>query len=316
MTRIGPLALVITLFAFVAQGQNTATAVGQGSATASAQAGAADQRSAQGQPGTPKGRGTQGQSSTLASASTSSTAVANASAGPATVQLNDGTTMNAELVKPLDARKCKAGDPFEARTTSNVKQDGKVVVRKGSRVRGHVTQAQARSKNNAESSLGLAFDSVVMKNGQRVPLHAGVQALAAASSQASASLGDDEGMVGGGARGFAGGSGRAGGALLGGAGGAVGGAAGIGGGVAGSAGRVASGTVGATANAAGSAATHAGGLDAAGHLMSNSSGVFGLQGLSLSSAASNATDASVVTSKTQNVHLDSGTQMVLRVAKQ
>jgi hypothetical protein len=45
-------------------------------------------------------------------------------------------------------------------------------------------------------------------------------------------------------------------------------------------------------------------------------GVFGMQGISLTSAASSVTEASVVTSEAQNVHLDSGTQMVLRAAKQ
>jgi len=307
MTRIGPLAFAIVLFAFAAEAQTTGTATAQGSATTSAQAGSTSQHS-DNKPG-------QSGKTASASASGSNAASASANAGPAAVSLNEGTTMNTELVKPLDAKKCKPGDQIEARTTSDVKQDGKVVVKKGSRIYGHVTQAQARSKDSAESSLGLAFDSVAFKNGRQAPLHAGVQALAAPSSEASASLGDDEGMAGGGAGALAGGSGRAGGGLLGSAGGAVGGAAGAAGGVAGSAGRVAGGTVGATSNAVGSAG-HAGGLDAAGHLMSNSSGVFGLQGLSLSSAASNATDASVVTSKTQNVHLDSGTQMVLRVAKQ
>ncbi|HWZ98676.1 MAG TPA: hypothetical protein VN025_13045, partial [Candidatus Dormibacteraeota bacterium] len=49
----------------------------------------------------------------------------------------------------------------------------------------------------------------------------------------------------------------------------------------------------------------------AGQLTSNSQGVFGLNGLNLNAAASNATEGSVITSAGKNVHLDSGTRMLL-----
>jgi hypothetical protein len=52
-------------------------------------------------------------------------------------------------------------------------------------------------------------------------------------------------------------------------------------------------------------------LNAAGQLTSNSQGVFGLNGLNLNAAASNATQGSVITSAGKNVHLDSGTRMLL-----
>jgi len=54
-----------------------------------------------------------------------------------------------------------------------------------------------------------------------------------------------------------------------------------------------------------------GGLNAAGQLTSNSQGVFGLNGLNLNAAGSNATQGSVITSAGKNVHLDSGTRMLL-----
>jgi len=54
-----------------------------------------------------------------------------------------------------------------------------------------------------------------------------------------------------------------------------------------------------------------GGLNAAGHLTSNSQGVFGLEGMSLNSAAANSTQGSLITSSSRNVHLDSGTQLLL-----
>ena len=52
---------------------------------------------------------------------------------------------------------------------------------------------------------------------------------------------------------------------------------------------------------------------ATGQLTSQSQGVMGLNGLSLSSAASNATSGSVITSTGKDVKLDSGTQMLLQV---
>jgi hypothetical protein len=80
-------------------------------------------------------------------------------------------------------------------------------------------------------------------------------------------------------------------------------------------GGVAGGAVNSTTNAAGSVAGTSkgavGGLNAAGQLTSNSQGVFGLNGLNLNAAASNATQGSVITSTGKNVHLDSGTRMLL-----
>ena len=305
MRRLGLLLWAGAMLAWTASAQSAVS----GQASGSASAGVSGQSSGQ------RDKGTEASSSARASGSSS----ASASTGPAALNVNDGTAVNADLMTTLDAKKCKPGDKVEARTTQDVKQDGRVVMKKGSRIHGHVTEAEARTKGHEESSLGVVFDSVSLKGGERVPLHMGVQALAAASSATAASMaGNDEMMSGGGA---AMGSARAtGGGLLGGAGGAVGGAAGAtagaAGGVAGNAGRDLGGTVGSATHATGSVAGTAGGLDAVGRLTSSSSGVFGLEGLNLASSASNATEASVVTSSTRNVHLDSGTQMVLRVAKQ
>ncbi len=80
-------------------------------------------------------------------------------------------------------------------------------------------------------------------------------------------------------------------------------------------GGVAGGTVNSAANAGGSIAGASkgavGGLNATGQLTSNSQGVFGMNGLNLNAAASNATQGSVITSAGKNVHLDSGTRMLL-----
>jgi len=59
-----------------------------------------------------------------------------------------------------------------------------------------------------------------------------------------------------------------------------------------------------------------GGLNSNGRLASNSSGVFGLEGLSIDSAASTAAKGSMIVSATKNVHLDSGTQLLLQANEQ
>lgn len=56
--------------------------------------------------------------------------------------------------------------------------------------------------------------------------------------------------------------------------------------------------------------------DASWRLLASSSGVTRLPGLALQSAASSSTQGSLVTSGGKNVHLDSGTQMLLRVVSQ
>ena len=217
----------------------------------------------------------------------------------------------------MDASKCQPGQEITAKTTQDVKQNGRVVLRKGTRLVGHVTEAQARTKENAESSIGIAFDEAVMKNGTHVPFHAAIQALAESQASAeNAMYGGGGGMMGGGGMASGGMGGSARGGLVGGAGsavGAVGRTAGGVGSMAGGVGRDASGTLGATSSTAASAAGNVGGLDAAGRLTSTSSGVFGFQGLRLESAIQNATQASVITSAGRNVHLSNGTQMLLKV---
>jgi len=223
-------------------------------------------------------------------------------------QLASGTSMHARLEKPVDARKCKPGDQVVAKTTENIRQNGEVVIPKGSRIVGHVTQVQARSKQQAQSQVGIAFDHAVLKDGHEVPMNASIQALAASQQAASADvMGDSmaDGTVAGGA---VMGSGRA--------------AAGAGGSLVGGATRAVGTTSGTLVNTAahttgslGSAINGSTGaaLDASGRLTSTSHGVVGLNGLSLAGAAENSTQASVISSTTGNVHLDSGTQMLLRV---
>ncbi len=256
-------------------------------------------------------------SGTKASGNTStssSTAVGNNSAS-----LASGTTVNAALTRSVDAKKNKQGDQVVARTTQDVKSGGKVVIPKGTKLLGHVTQAKARAKGQSESELSIVFDHALLKGGQEMPLHMTIQALAQAESTASGSLGGDDlsGMAGGsGSASGGGGASRSGGGLLGGATSTVGSTVGGVGNTAGGLGNTVGGTVNSTVNTTTSAAGGVGGVNAGGLLNSSTTGVIGLKGLSLNTAASNATQGSLIVSSTKNVHLDSGTRMLLRAEGQ
>jgi hypothetical protein len=249
-----------------------------------------------------------------ASSSGAATSAGSAQAGQSSAALANGTAFNAALNAPVDSKKAKSGDPVTAHTTEAAKSDGKTVLPKGTKLVGHVTQASARGKGEAESALGIAFDKAILKNGQEVPVNVAIQAIAEGQASAAAARSelDSMGSAGASGGGYAGGGG---GRVLGGATGAAGGAAGAvtntAANVDGTAGGTLNSTVNSTGSIAGSANGAVGGLNSAGQLSSNSRGVFGLNGLNLNSAASNGTQGSVITSAGKNVHLDSGTRMLL-----
>jgi hypothetical protein len=293
MNRTG-LAIVVGAFLCAgasAQSQTGAQAGAQGSSSASVEAGKAQ-----------------------ASGSGSAASSASAQSGQANGSLASGTAFNAALSSPIDSKKCKPGDAVNAHTTEPVKSEGKTVIPKGSKLVGHVAQASARANGQSESALGIVFDKAILKNGQEVPLNVAIQALASAQSS-TAVAGPDTDMMGGmGASAV--GTGAAGGrGALGGVTSAAGSSVGSVTNTAANVGGTAGGTVNSAANAGGNIAGASrgavGGLNAAGQLTSNSQGVFGLNGLNLGAAASNATEASVITSAGKNVHLDSGTRMLL-----
>jgi len=248
-----------------------------------------------------------------AQVSNSNAASGSASAGNNSASLASGTAMNAELSQPVDAKKNKPGDAVTAKTTSATKSNGNVVIPKGTKLVGHIREAKARAKGESESAVGIVFDKAVMKNGQEIPLNVALQAVAASQTAASSSVAQDDLYAGGGAVSGAGAGGRgSGGGVLGGARSTAGATAGS---VANTAGNVGGGAVNSTANVAGTATGAArgavGGLNAAGELTSNSQGVFGLEGLNLNSATSSSTQGSLITSSSKNVHLDSGTKLLL-----
>jgi len=216
-------------------------------------------------------------------------------------------TLNAVLSKSVDAKKAKEGDQVLAKTTQDTTTSVGTKIPKNTKLVGHVTEVKAKGKGDASSSLGFVFDKAVLKGGQEVPLHAVIQAIAAAPQIPVGDLANsDTGMAApnAGSSGSMGSRPSANGGVVGGATNAVG--------------QVANTATGAVDNAAGAAgsAAQAGVVNTGAALNANATGVVGLKDVQLQQATSASANGAVpsLTSNTGNVHLDSGTQLVLKSA--
>lgn len=227
-------------------------------------------------------------------------------------QTTSATSLQAVLTKTIDAKKAKAGDEVVAKTTQEVQTVDGLKIPRNTKLIGRVTEAKAKAKGEAQSSLGVVFERAVLKGGQEVPLHAIVQAVAAAEQPAMNSSADITGSSAMGAE-MQGGSAQSGGGLLGGVG------------------RTVSNTTSTVTNTVNNVGANAGstlggatdatvgsGVAATGALNSSSTGVIGIRDLQLSSASSSAGQASgsLFTSTSDNVRLESGTRLVLSASKQ
>jgi hypothetical protein len=94
------------------------------------------------------------------------------------VTLSSGTVILAKLLTNLDAEKCKPGDRVEAEITRDISQDHKVVVKKGSRLTGHVVGLSLSSNEKPQSRLGIVFENISIKNGGQIQVAVSLRALA------------------------------------------------------------------------------------------------------------------------------------------
>ncbi len=111
------------------------------------------------------------------SAPQAETAKTQASAAPANA-LDSGTLLSVALSKSLDARKSKANDRIEARTATDILAHGRIVVRRDTKILGHVTTAKSHTKTSPDSMLGITFDRMQLKGGSEVALPMVIQAVA------------------------------------------------------------------------------------------------------------------------------------------
>jgi hypothetical protein len=77
-----------------------------------------------------------------------------------------GSVIPVKLTKTVDAKKAKTGDEVVANVTQDMKSgSGDLILPKDTKIVGHVTEAQARNKEQKESQMGIAFDKAVTKDG-------------------------------------------------------------------------------------------------------------------------------------------------------
>lgn len=247
-----------------------------------------------------------------AAASTSATATTTAAA-PAKPK---GSYMLVELSKGLKARKLKVGDKVKAEVSQDVVSHGKVIIPVETKLIGHVTEVSPKDSAHPESRLGIVFDRIQLKHFHDIDFEAVVQAVSQPVIRKSRVDEPSQmlppSMIGGGMRDSAPAGGR---------------------GTSGNQGRPVSNT-GASTGASlttlqapitvkESPSTHAESSGALLGVASNGKpmsvgmpqGVFGLKGLSLSTAPTTSTPGPVIVSNTDDVKLDSGTQILLHILK-
>lgn len=232
-----------------------------------------------------------------------------ASASP----LKSGTTIQAKLVKPVDAKNSKVGDEVIATTTQDVTASGKVIVPSGSKLVGRIMGVRVQSSEQSASQVGIAFNRAVLKSGKEIPVALTIQAIGSspeAAANAAAMARASHSAYG---RGVLSGTRSTKAPVL-------------------TTASHTNGTKGAvltttshTSETKGAVLTTASHTNGAavntadqppapvnGSLSASSQGVVGLPGLRLFTQTTTFATASVVSSQSNNVHLDSGTEMILR----
>jgi hypothetical protein len=197
----------------------------------------------------------------------------------------------ATLAKSIDSKKVKAGDEIDAKLSVSLTGPSGMKIPEGSKIIGHITEAKSKAKGDSASSLTFAFEKLVVKNGQEMPLKAVAQAIGMPANVAAAAFPESGGP-----------NSQPSGAGVGSSRSAASGAAG-----AGRSGSPASDPSSSAGGEPGSSGTAGNG-----RLPDNATGVVGMKGLTLNSEA----NAAVVSSDSKSVKLDEGTQLLLRVLPQ
>jgi len=210
-----------------------------------------------------------------------------------------GSVIPVELTKTVDAKKAKTGDEVVAKVAQDMKTStGEVLLPKDTKVIGHVTEAQARSKEQKESQLGIAFDHAVMKSGD-VQLPMSIQAVIAPPSNTPGNNARYDQSAPASAGGTASGGGM-GGARAGSSSGSS------------SASPQSQSQPSTSMPAPNPEAKEGGSTAERPPVTGNTQGVVGISNLKLE-AAQNAAQGSLMSSEKNNVKLESGTFMLLRV---
>lgn len=199
------------------------------------------------------------------------------------------STMIGVLTASLESKNATAGQEFTLKTISDVVVNGEMIIPRTSRVLGHVTEAVTKGKDQPQSELWIVIDKAVNKDGREISLQAIIAAIAAPQKDSLATdptygmmHSNEPTMSGGGAA------------------------------------RAAStGGLGASSKASSTAAVATAnlkGMDQPSSLDEESQGAIGYEGLSISWHLVVPPPITVLASKSKNVKLEAGTQMLLRMA--
>ena len=209
-----------------------------------------------------------------------------------------GTSLEAQLQSMVDVKKSKVGDEVILKTTKTIKQNGEVIVPKGSQLIGRITEVKQKTKDNATSKIGMVFDRIQGKN-LDIPINASI--ISVVTAQVSAAAGD---MFSTDLSGSSSTSGRA----------SSGGSSGGGGGLLGGVGSTVGGLVNTTTSTVGSAAGTA--TSTVGNTVGQTTGTLGrtVNGLQISQSASgSATSASTISAQGKDVKIEKGATFNLRL---
>jgi hypothetical protein len=110
-----------------------------------------------------------------------------ANSGESFASFSTVSNLQAELQNTLDVRKAKVGDQVILKTTQSVKQDGEVVIPKGTNLIGRVTEVQQKTKNGAASKLSLVFDRL---QGREISTPITASIVSITNATAASSVGD------------------------------------------------------------------------------------------------------------------------------
>lgn len=219
--------------------------------------------------------------------------------------LSAGTSLEAELQSMIDVRKSNVGDQVVLKTTKAIKQNGEVVVPKGAKLIGRITEVKQKTKDDATSKVGMVFERIQGKD-LDIPVNASIIAVTTARATAAAGdlFGSDiagSGSANGSASARPSSGGSSGGGLLGGGAGG-----GLLGGVTSTAGGVLNTTTSTVGNVAGSAVNTAGGATSTVGRTVN--------GLQISQSASgSANSSSAISAKGKDVRVEKGATFQLRL---
>jgi hypothetical protein len=94
-----------------------------------------------------------------------------------TPRIAPGSVIPVQLTTTVDAKKAKTGEQVTAKVTQDLKSsNGMMLMPKDTEIVGHVTEAQAKNKQDKESQVGIVFDHAVL-NGDNVSYPMSIQAV-------------------------------------------------------------------------------------------------------------------------------------------